>query len=382
MTEAAPSSRDPAPGSPVSPVAELRRRALAVGFGIIALVLFTLLVVIYAPVARPILWAAALATLFFPLHRRILALVGGRARLAATISTVLTLAIFAVPAWLFVTRFITEVRDLWPAIRASMGSEAFQRIATWIDHSRLRPALVWVLPEQARLGPQGIEESLRQVVSGFSELAVSHVREIGRNVPGTAVGAGMTVVTYFFFLRHGPGWLAQLQRGLPLEPELAAHLLRLAGQTINAVFRGVVITAVVQAFLAGVGYAVAGAPVPVVMGTITLIAALIPFVGPVVIWLPIAVGLMLTGHMAAGVGLFLWGTLVVSLVDNTLRPWLIGRETKLPILWLFLAILGGLRAFGFLGLLLGPAVLALFLACYRVYSESRRPEVAGPPGSP
>jgi predicted PurR-regulated permease PerM len=103
-----------------------------------------------------------------------------------------------------------------------------------------------------------------------------------------------------------------------------------------------------------------------------MVAALIPFVGPIAIWLPVAVGLIVTGRTAAGIALFLWGALVVSLVDNFLRPYLIGRETKLPMLWLFLAILGGLRTFGFLGVLLGPAALALFLACYRIYAKSRR----------
>jgi predicted PurR-regulated permease PerM len=109
-----------------------------------------------------------------------------------------------------------------------------------------------------------------------------------------------------------------------------------------------------------------------VLAGVTLIAALIPFVGPVMVWLPVAAGLVISGRMAAGIGLFLWGTLVVSLVDNFLRPYLIGREIKLPILWLFLAILGGLKAFGFLGMLLGPIVLSLFLACYRIYTEGRR----------
>jgi predicted PurR-regulated permease PerM len=255
-----------------------------------------------------------------------------------------------------------------------MGSDAFQRAAQWIDRTGLRPVLAWVLPGHATLGPEGIESSLRQAVSGFGDLALRQLRELGRNAPSTFVGAGMTLVTYFFFLRHGTGWLKALEAALPLEPQHAANLLQIAGRTINAVFRGVVITAMVQAILAGVGFAVAGVPVPVVLGAVTFIAALIPFVGPVAVWLPAAVGLWATGHAVAAIGLFAWGTLVVSLVDNFLRPYLIGRETRLPVLWLFLAILGGLRAFGFLGLLLGPAVLSLFLACYRIYAQARRTE--------
>lgn len=367
-----PPERDPASEPSVSGVGELRRRALALGFGVIALALFALLVIIYAPVIRPLLWAAALATLFFPVHRTILGWVRGRATLAALLSTILTLAIFALPVALLVNIFLGEVSNLWPSVRDFLGPHTFQRAAEWLDGSRLRPVATWLFPDQAQLGAVGIETALRQAVSGLGELAQTQLRAIGRNAPGTAIGIGVTVLTYFFFLRHGPGWLRQIEAGLPLEPEHAQALLKITGDTVNAVFRGVLATASVQALLAGAAFWFVGVPAPVLLSVITFIAALIPFVGPAAVWLPTAIGLILTDRVGAGVGLMIWGALVVSLVDNFLRPYLIGREVKLPVLWLFLSILGGLRAFGFLGLLLGPAALALFFACYRIYTEGRR----------
>jgi predicted PurR-regulated permease PerM len=129
------------------------------------------------------------------------------------------------------------------------------------------------------------------------------------------------------------------------------------------------LTAAAQAILAGLGYWVAQAPTPVLLSLITFIAALVPFVGPVAVWLPVVIGLFIAGRTGAAIGLAVWGTLVVSLVDNTLRPYLIGREMKLPLLWLFLSILGALRVFGFLGVVVGPAALALAVACYRIYRE-------------
>jgi predicted PurR-regulated permease PerM len=360
------------PEPPISGVTEFQRRALALGFGVISLALLILLIIIYAPVARPILWAAALAALFFPLHRRVLSLTGGRANVAAVISTLLTLAVFAVPAWLFVTSFITEAQNLWPAVRASLGPETFERLAAWLEASRFRPLALWIFRDESRIGAEAIEAGLRDAVYGFSSVVIHQLQEFGRDAPGKALGAAITILAYYFFLRHGPGWAAQVKKALPLEPQHAEDLVRIAGGTVNAVFRGVIVTAAVQAILAGLGFAATGAPAPVVLGGITMVAALIPFVGPIAIWLPVSVGLIVTGRTAAGIALFLWGALVVSLVDNFLRPYLIGRETKLPMLWLFLAILGGLRTFGFLGVLLGPAALALFLACYRIYAKSRR----------
>jgi predicted PurR-regulated permease PerM len=346
--------------------------ALALGFGAIVVGLFVFLVIIYAPVLRAILWAAALAALFFPMHQRLLRLVGGRERTAATLSTILTILIFAAPAALLLINFASQVQNLWPSIREYLGGEIFQRAAEWLQASRLRPLVVELLPGVVEPGAAGIEEALREVVSGFGDLALEQLQEIGRSAPARFLGAVVTALIYFFFLRHGPGWVEQFKRALPLEPEHASNLLQISGDTINAVFRGVVITAAVQAVLAGVGFAVAGAPVPVVLGAVTLVAALIPFVGPVIVWLPVGIGLMVTGRTVAGVGLLLWGTLVVSLVDNVLKPWLIGRQTRLPVLWLFLALLGGLRVFGLLGILLGPAALSLFLACFRIYMEGRK----------
>jgi predicted PurR-regulated permease PerM len=202
-------------------------------------------------------------------------------------------------------------------------------------------------------------------------VALSQLGEFGRNVPGSVIGAGLTILTLFFFLRFGPRWVEQVKGALPLEREYSEDLIRIIAGTVNAVFRGVIVTAAVQALLAGLAFFVTGSPAPVVLAGVTFVAALIPFVGPVAVWLPVAIFLIVSGRTLAGVGLLIWGTFVVSLVDNFLRPFLIGRETKLPVLWLFLALIGGLRTFGFLGLLLGPIILSLFLACYRIYTEGR-----------
>jgi len=362
----------PASEHTISSVAFFRQRAFALGFGVLSLILFVLLLLILRPVARPILWATALATLFYPLHKRVLVLTRGRANLAAVISTVLSIAVFAVPAAFFISSFLAEVRNLWPAVQSALGQQTFERLAILIDSSPLRPVIPWFFQNQPYVGAETIEAALRDLLSAFSSWAIVQLEAFGRAAPGQVASTIMTVITYYFLLRHGPGWVGQLKQALPLEREHAESLTRIAATTVNAVFRGVILTAVVQAVLAGLGFWFAGAPAAVVLGGITMVAALIPLVGPVAVWLPVSIGLMVSGRLGAGIGLFLWGALVVSMVDNFLRPFVIGRETRLPVLWLFLALLGGLKTFGFLGILLGPIVLALFLACIRIYSEGRR----------
>jgi predicted PurR-regulated permease PerM len=353
-------------------LAELRRRGLALGFGIVALAVFALLISIYWQLAYPILWAATLAVLVYPFHSRILVLVRGRANLAATISTILSLAVIFIPSIFAVYNLVGEVRNLWPSLRDSLGPEAFERAARWIEESRFRGAVHLFLGSGAGSGAEVLQSRLQEGSVWVQEFLLDRLREVTRSVPAALIQLAVTVFSFYFFLKHGPGWVAQIRGALPLEDSHAQRLFRIVGQTINAVFRGVILTAAVQAILAGLGYWAAGTPTPVLLSVLTFIAAMVPFVGPVSIWLPTSIALFLAGRTGWAIGLALWGTLVVSLVDNFLKPYLIGREMKLPALWLFLSILGALKLFGFLGVVLGPATLALAFACYRIYREGRK----------
>ena len=354
-------------------VAELHRRALAFGFGFIALGILALLVAIYLELAHQILWASALAVLFYPLHRRILQLVRGRAALATSISTVLSVAILFIPAFLLVFNLVGEVRDLWPTIRDGLGPDAFQGISRWLEKSHLRGLAHLILGQQAGTGAAAIEAELEKGAIWVQGFLLDQLRTVTRSVPAALFQMAITLVAFFFFLRHGPGWIRAIQNALPLAPEHSSRLFGIAGQSVNAVFRGVILTAAAQAVLAGLGFWAVGAKVPVLLACLTFVASTIPFVGAAAVWLPTAAGLYLTGRVGAAIGLAIWGTLVVSLVDNFLKPYVIGREMKLPTLWLFLAIIGALRLFGVLGVFLGPAALSLAFACYRIYTEGRKP---------
>jgi predicted PurR-regulated permease PerM len=348
------------------------RRQITIGFGVVAGLILLLLIFIFRPLIRPILWAAALATLVYPAHRRLLDRVGGHATVAAVLSTAFWLAVLVVPAILAVSQVVGEARDLWPAINRHMGDGSFRRFAEGIEQSPWRGVVHVAAGIPANSNAAALEERMRTGVEAFGDYVQQMTRQFTLGAPGALVQISITIVTFFFFLRQGPGWVARLREALPVEPAVANALVDTVGRTIGAVFRGVLLTAFSQAFLATAGYFVAGAPVPLLLGFVTMVTALLPFVGAAAVWVPTAIGIYLSGHPGAAIALSIWGVAVVSLVDNFLRPYLIGRETKIPLLWLFLSIVGGLQAFGFLGLLLGPAALSLSLACYKIYSQSTR----------
>jgi len=347
------------------------RRPLALGFLGVALLVLLLMLLIYRPLVRPLLWATALATLVYPAHTRCVQLVRGRATLAAALTTLASLAVLVLPSVFAVSQIVNEARDLWPRLQGQFGSETFERTADWIEASPLRRVahLALEVPEDG--GSEALQERFRSGVDALGNLVLRSMRDMTLGAPSAFLHIALTVVTFFFFLRQGPGTLQRLREGLPLEPAQSEELLQTVARTVNAVFRGVLLTAATQAVLATLGFVIAGTPVPVLLGFLTLVGALIPYVGAAAVWVPTAAGMFLSGHVWAGVGLAIWGAGAVSLVDNFLRPFFIGRGMRLPILWLFLSIVGGLQSFGFLGLLLGPATLALFLACYRIYMQQR-----------
>jgi predicted PurR-regulated permease PerM len=372
MAQGAQPQSATAPGrDPLPPGATPWRRPWTVGFAIIAGLILLLLVLIFKPLARPLLWAAALATLVYPAHRRLVDGVGGRATVAALLSTILWLSIIIVPSVAAVNQLVLEARDLWPQLQARMGDQTIARVAAWAEETGLGRWAHFVLQIPEDQGSAGLEARLASGVQELGATLVQGIRDLTLSAPAALFRVGVTVVIFFFFLRQGPAWVRRLREGLPLEPAHADALLETIALSIGAVFRGVLLTAASQAVLATIGFVVAGAPVPILLGFLTLVCSLLPFVGAAAVWVPTAVGLVLSGSTAAGIGLAIWGALVVSLVDNVLRPYLIGRNIHLPVLWLFLAILGGLQSFGLLGLLLGPAALALFLAFYRISSQER-----------
>ena len=207
---------------------------------------------------------------------------------------------------------------------------------------------------------------------GWSQALASAAGGVGRNLLTLA----MTLLTAFFFYRHGDELVAQVRRVLRrLGGEPVERALDLVGVTVRAVVYGVLVTALAQGCLAGLAYWVLGVSRAVLLGSLTAILALTP-VGPPLVWLPVAIWLFSTGPAWKGVALILWSVLVVGTVDNLLRPLLIGGEAQIPFLLLLFGVLGGAAAFGLLGLFLGPVVLAVLVALWRDWAAPGAPQSA------
>jgi predicted PurR-regulated permease PerM len=191
---------------------------------------------------------------------------------------------------------------------------------------------------------------------------------------GTLVSLMLALFVLFFVLRDGPRFARAVVRMLPIEPALRGKLSRHLIDVTRAVFMGIGLTALVQGTLLGIGFAIAGLPSPLVFGVLGVLFALVPVVGTAVVWVPATIWLLIQGE--SGYALFMagWGVIVVGGVDNFLRPMLISGRVEVPTLAVFIGVMGGLSAFGVIGLFLGPIVLGLLVALFRFTTETFAPE--------
>ena len=341
----------------------LTRRVAAFAFLVL---IFGLTFWVLSPFFASLAWAGILAYVAWPLHQRLLDRLPERQNLVALLMTLGVAATLLLPlVWVMFTvamdvasataafkQLMAEgLPPLPPAVRTWPGGTWFATLYQGVQGDP-----VWL---HAQIGVLGLND-----IASFKALAGG----MGR----IAAKFGLAVFALFFLLRHGVSVLAQF-RGVATRwlGDAARGYIQAVGVTVRAVVFGIVLTALAQGVLAGLGYWVAGIPAPALWGVITALISLIPFVGPVV-WIGLSLSLLAHGETQAALGLFLWGALVVSWVDNLIRPLVISGPTKIPFLLVFLGVLGGINAFGLIGLFLGPVLLAVSVAIWREWQVHAR----------
>ncbi|ANY88436.1 MULTISPECIES: AI-2E family transporter [Pseudomonas] len=309
---------------------------------------------VMAPFISALLWGAILAFASWPLMRLLTRVLGGRETLAASLLTAVWILVVALPlVWLGfnladhirdATTFIRDVQvDGLPDAPDWLGNIPLvgERLVRWWDSMDQQGAalLASIKPHLGQVGNWFLARSA-QIGSGALELTLS-------------------LVFVFFFYRDGPRLAAFVLRLLQrLMGDRAEYYLDLVAGTVQRVVNGVIGTAAAQGLLALIGFLIAGVPGAIVLGLVTFMLSLIPM-GPPLAWIPATGWLVWKGEYGMAVFLGLWGTFIISGVDNVLKPYLISRGGNLPLVIVLLGVFGGLLAFGFIGLFIGPTLLAV-----------------------
>ncbi|MCY1230397.1 putative inner membrane protein [compost metagenome] len=341
---------------------------IAAVFALIVLIGGSLLVL--APFTTALLWGAILAYSSWYPYTVLSRWLGNRRSLSALICVLLATVIVLGPFVYAGASFSAHVDDLSALVTRYM-EQGIPQLPEWLSS----------LPYVGTY----LQSSWDSIINADSEM-VANLRKLIAPVghvllgAGLSIGAGLgqlalSIILAFFFYTGGEFAIAWLRAGMRrIAGERADHLLELAGSTVKGVVYGVLGTAFIQAVLAAIGLWIAGVPGAAILGFVTFFLSVVP-VGPPLVWLPAALWLYHTGSTGWAVFLVIWGVGVVSMADNIVKPLLISKGTGMPLIWIMLGVLGGALAFGFLGVFIGPTLLAVAYALLRDWTIGSQEEL-------
>jgi len=225
------------------------------------------------------------------------------------------------------------------------------------------------LEKRLQIGELNIHQMAVKGLGSVSGYVINEVQSAATNLTGLLINFGMMIFALFFFFRDGDGMLERIKYLIPMKDEQKDEIFKKFYDTLNAVILGVMVTAAIQGILQGLFFWILGISYSVLGGVLTFVFALIPIAGAVIVWLPVGLYLVFTGSIYTGIAVLIFGGLVVSSVDNFLKPMIIGGKVKLSTLFLVLTIFGSLSVFGFTGIIIGPILLAIFMSFIDIYKS-------------
>lgn len=328
-----------------------------------------LCLLILAPFITPMVWAAILAYASWPLYRQLRRLLHGYRTIAALLMTLILGCAVVLPVLWILVLVQGELITAYQALTRYLAQEP-QALPNFLGR------IPWVGPRiQETMHRYATDPSvLTQELSAWLLSWASDLGRILSSVGRNIVKLTLTLLTLFFFYRDGETIATQTEQVVEgfFAERLNPYVVTAARMT-RAVVYGLLITAITQGVLAGIGYRVVGLAAPVLLGALTGLLSIVPLVGTAIVWVPVGIYLLATGLVWQGIVMLIWGAVLVHPADNVLRPILISNATRVPFLIVMFGALGGLEAFGLVGLFTGPVVLAIALAIWREWTVRARP---------
>jgi predicted PurR-regulated permease PerM len=337
-----------------------RERSTTLVFYACVLLLGYLVYLLFAPFLVPLAWAAIFAAFFHPQYRRLSARFGKAA--AASISAAGVMLIIVVPFVLIAITFIQQATQAIGSLELSSGSAGL---------ARLQRGWYWLQQQPFGHNLGSFEDYLQKATAWLAGIAAGSAGSLVKNIVVVIVDLAIMIFALFFLFRDGDAILRRLRRVLPFDAAFRERRITEAGQLIRASISAGLAVALVQGTIGGIAFAVLGLGAPIFWGVVIAFFALLPL-GAWVIWGPVAAWLLLTGQIARGLTIIAAGAGVAGLIDNVLRPVLLSGRTQMNGLLIFISLLGGLAAFGLLGLVLGPIVMATTISFVDAYASERR----------
>lgn len=347
-------------------------------FGIERLFVVALLVIIslaFALLVEPffgaIVWAVVVAVLFQPVYRKISGWLFPRVNLAAFLTVILVILLVIVPAILLGMALMQEATSAYASIQAG----EFDFGGAFLAFQNSLP--VWAKNQLAALGYGDLETvrpQIEEAVGSSLEFLIAQAFNVGQGAFRFMLALGVMLYLTFFLLRDGRMLAGQIEHVVPLSESKSRILIDKFFIVILATIKGSFVVALLQGTLGGFIFWMLDIRGALLWAVSMAIFSLIPAIGTGFIWVPVAVYLIVTGSIWQGVVLILAGIFLISMIDNLVRPILVGRDTRMPDYVVLISTLGGLQLFGFNGIVIGPLLAALFIAVWRIFAEMNKAE--------
>ncbi|AWL92702.1 putative PurR-regulated permease PerM [Bradyrhizobium ottawaense] len=320
------------------------------------------------PFSGALLWATLLAIIFAPLYRRFLETLPGKRNLVAFSTVVIVVVIVLIPVAIVIASLIDQGGELYQRVQSGEISFAHPL-------QQLKSALPdWAAPMADRLASidfSALKERLSGLLVPAGQQLAGHAINIGQLTLEFVASLLVMLYLLFFLLRDGDELNARIRDALPLRASHSAEILHAFTLAVRGTIKGIILVALIQGALGGVIFWLLGLTAPLLAGALMALLSLLPVLGSALVWLPAGLYLLVAGSVTKGIILLAFGTFVIGLADNFLRPILVGQSIRMPSYIVLLATLGGLAAFGANGFVIGPLVAAMFLTAWQVFVRSK-----------
>lgn len=314
-----------------------------------------LLITILKPLAFPLLWAVIIGMAAQPIHNYIKKSI--KREMLSSLSTTILLTVIILLPFIILTEMLTmEVIRNYNTLQGWFEKGVYPPLELLKNNPIGNVMLTKIHSILSYFGTD-IKSALLLLSERLTKFVLESSGEVIKNIFVFMIKFVFMIITLFFLFKDGARWGDRLREIIPLEKEQIGILRHKLHQMIYAVFYGILLTALVQGTMAGIGYITAGVKSPVLLGAATAIFSLIPVIGTTIVWVPVVGYLFLTGNTSYAIGLGLWCILVVGTIDNMIRPLFISGQSKTPLFLTIIGVFGGLAAFGFIGIVLGPLIL-------------------------
>lgn len=331
------------------------------------------------PYYTAVLWAVILAIIFFPVHRQLERWLRGRSSIAALLTVLLCICLVIIPALIILGSLVQEGTSLYQ--RISSNDIDLNAYLTRIQDAL--PTFVDKWLNSLKLG--GFAELRARVSSGLMQAGQSvagGVLSFGQNTLQFFISLGLMLYLLFFLFRDGAALGRTVRHTIPLSDDYTRQFVDKFAAVVRATVKGNIIIAMIQGTIGGISFWALGIEAALLWGVIMTFLSMLPAVGAVLVWVPAAIWLYLMGAWLKGLILVLIGVLVIGLIDNLLRPPLVGKGTRLPDYVVLISTVGGISLFGISGFVIGPLIAALFISAWSLFTQQQHDEKSEPTAKP